>query len=474
MHRIRSAAPAETRDPARVAWSVLILLCVAQFMVVLDMTVANVALPSIGASLAFAAGDLQWVVTVYLLFTGGLLLLGGRAADLLGRRRVFLTGLAVFTAASLASGLAPSAAALIAARAAQGFGAALLTPGALSIVTTTYTGAQRAVALSAWGAIASAGAAAGVVLGGMLTTWLGWRWVFLVNVPVGVVAGVLAAHLVPSAPPAAAGRRQLDLFGAMSVVAGLVVLVYALEGTAEHGWGSARTLLLLALAAGLLATFGAVERRAAAPLLPPRTWRVRSLVAGAALMLGATGILAGTFFLNSIYVQTVLGWSALESGVAFVPLVVAIGLAAHLASHLIAHVGTRAVAAAGLALMAAGALALALAPDRASYATDLLPGFAALGFGLGLVFPAVSVTAMSEVHADGAGLASGLMSTAHELGAALGVAVLSAVAASSTGLAAGYGDGYLVAAAIAAGLAVLGLLAVPSVRPAPGVSVPVH
>jgi EmrB/QacA subfamily drug resistance transporter len=445
---------------------VLVLLCVAQFMVVLDITVANVALPAIGADLRFPRGDLQWVVTAYLLFTGGLLLLGGRAADVLGRRRVFLTGLAVFTAASLASGLAPSPAALVIARAAQGLGAAMLTPSALSIITTTYTGAQRAGALSAWGAIASAGAAAGVVLGGMLTTWFGWRAVFLINVPVGAIAGLLALRLVPTAP--ATARRRLDLPGAMSLVAGLVALVYALEGTSQHGWGSARTLVLLGAAAGLLATFAAIEPRTAWPLVPPATWRVRSLVAGAAVMLGATGIMAGTFFLNSLYLQDELGWSALASGIAFLPLVVAIGVAAHLAPHLLSHAGARAAALLGLLLIAGGALILAAAPGHADYATDLLPGFVVLGLGLGLVFPTASITAMADIPAERAGLVSGLMSTAHELGAALGVAVLAAVGSG------GYGDGFRTAAGIAVGLALLALVTVPSVRPAPGASVPAH
>jgi EmrB/QacA subfamily drug resistance transporter len=480
MHRIGSAAaprgPAEKRPAGgrRRSWLLLIVLCAAQFMVVLDMTVANVALPSIAADLGFAADDLQWVITAYLLFTGGLLLLGGRTADLLGHRRVFLTGLTIFTAASLASGLAPSPGALIAARAVQGFGAALLTPGALSIITTTYTGAQRTTALSTWGALASAGAAAGLVLGGMLTTWLSWEWVFLINVPVGVLAGVLALHLVPPAPPVRTGRRQLDVLGATSVVAGLGVLVYALEGTAEHGWGSPRTLLLLAFATGLLATFATIERSAAQPLVPPQTWRLRSLVTAAALMLGATGIMVGTFFLNSLYLQNALDWSPLESGFAFMPLVLAIGLAAHLAPRLLAHAGSRAVAVTGLALIAAGALLLTLAPDRASYAGDLLPGFLLLGLGLGLVFPTASVTAMSEIHAEHAGLASGLMSTAHELGAALGVAVLSAVAASAPDAAAGYNEGFLVATGIAAGLAALALVAVPTMRPAPDVRPATH
>jgi EmrB/QacA subfamily drug resistance transporter len=458
-------------------WSVLILLSVAQFMVILDITVVNVALPSIGRSLHFATADLQWVVTAYVLCTGGLMLLGGRAADLLGRRRVLLAGLVVFTVASLASGLAPTEASLIVARAAQGLGAALLTPAALALITTTYTGAQRATALSVWGAIGSAGAGAGVLIGGILTTWVGWRSIFLINVPVGVVVGALALRLV--APVAAARRRQLDPAGALAVVSGLAVLVYALTGTAQHGWDSARTLLLLALAAGLLAASATLERASARPLLPPQTLRNRSLVAGAALMLGATGILIGAFFLNSLYLQNVLGASPIKTGLEFLPLVAAIAIAAHLASHLLPRLGTRLLAAAGLVLIAGGAILLVLAPARASYTTELLPGFLLIGLGVGLVFPAASVTAMSSIEEERAGLASGLMMTAHEIGAALGVAILSAVAAASaaaTGIrfAAGYQNGFLTAAAVAAVLALFALLAVPSVRPAPGTKVAIH
>src|SRR5215469_6421173 len=238
-----SAALTEDRGP----WALLIVLCAAQFMVILDATIVNVALPAISRSLSFAPGNLQWVVTAYTLASGGLVLLGGRAADLAGRRRMFLGGLALFTAASLASGLAPATSALIAARAAQGVGAALLTPAALSIITTSYAGTQRAAALGIWGALGGAGAAVGVLLGGVLTTWLGWRAVFLVNVPVGLVAGFAALHLVPRA--AAAGRRlrDLDLPGAVLGVGGLVTIVYALAGAPTHGWAATRTLLLLAL-----------------------------------------------------------------------------------------------------------------------------------------------------------------------------------------------------------------------------------
>jgi EmrB/QacA subfamily drug resistance transporter len=469
----RSPAPSSQRWP----WSVLVLLSVAEFMVILDATVVNVALPSIGRALHFTAGELQWVVTAYVLFSGGLVLLGGRTADVVGRRATFLAGLTVFTAASLASGLAPSAGALIAARAGQGIGAALLTPAALSIIVATYSGAQRAVALSAWGALGGGGAAAGVLAGGILTTWLGWRSVFLVNVPVGVVAGVLSLRLVPPAGAAPRVSRELDLPGALLVVAGLVTGVYALAGTPEHGWGSGRTLLLLAASLGLLALFAAVERSARRPLLPPQTWRSRSLIAGGLVMLGATGILVGTFFLNSLYLQDVVGASPLRAGLEFLPLVGVIGLGAHLTSRLLPRVGSRVLAVAGLVLMSVGALLLSGVSAQAGYLTGLLPGLLVIGAGTGLAFPAASVTAMNDIAEDRAGLASGIMTAAHEIGAAVGVAVFSAVAtvaAAGDGFAAGYRHGFTVVAAVAAGLALIALLTLPAVRPGPGARVAVH
>ena len=471
-HAHTDSTPTERRP-----WTILILLGVAQFMVVLDITVVNVALPSIGAELGFAAGDLQWVVTAYVLFTGGRLLLGGRAADLFGRRRVLLAGLAIFTGASLASGLADSPTALIAARATQGLGAALLTPATLSIITTTYTGAQRAAALGAWGAIGSAGAAAGMLLGGMLTTWLSWEWVFFINVPVGIVTGALALRLVPAARPGASGWAHLDLPGAASLMAGLVLFVYALEGTAEHGWGSVRTLVLLGASAAVLALFAKVQRASREPLVPPRTWRGRSLVGGSALMLGATGILVGAFFLSSLFLQHELEASALETGLAFLPIAFAIALGAHAASHLLRRAGTRIVATIGLAASAAAAALLGAVPGDATYAADILPGFVLLGIGIGLAFPALSVTAMHDVDHERAGLASGLLSTAHELGAALGVSVLGAIAASAAAgstPADGFAEAFTAAGFIAGALAVVALVVLPAVRPAPGAAVPVH
>ena len=457
-------------DEPRRSWIPLILLAVAQFMVVLDITIVNVALPSIGEDLGFSGPDLQWVVTVYVLLTGGLLLLGGRLADVLERRLVFLAGLSLFTVASLLSGLAETPGTLIAARALQGVGAALLTPAALSLVTGIYTGSQRTAALTAWSAIGSAGAAVGVVLGGVLTTALSWEWIFLVNVPIGATAALLALRVLPAGGPV--GKRSLDLPGAVLVVSGLVVLVYAIDGAAEHGWGSARTLVLGGLALALLAAFLRVEALARQPLMAPAVWRIRSLTGGAALILVATGILVGTFFLNSLYLQEVLGSSALETGLGFLPFAVAIGIAAHLASRLLPRVGSRVLAGAGMALVAAGAVVLAAAPDRATYLADLLPGLLALGFGVGFVFPSASVAAMHDVAHDEAGLAAGLLSTSHELGAALGVAVLAAVAA--TGGAAGYEDGFVVAAVIAAASAALALVAAPSVKPAHGAGVMAH
>ena len=468
------AAPG-TPDREHRPWLLMVVLSVAQFMVILDATVVNVALPSIARSLSFPAGGLQWVVTAYVLASGGLVLLGGRAADVAGRRRTFLAGLALFTTASLASGIAPAAGALIAARAGQGLGAALLTPAALSIITTSYAGAQRATALGVWGAIAGAGAAAGVLAGGILTTWLGWRSVFLVNVPVGVVAGLLSLHLVPRQRPQRRVARELDLPGAALAVAGLVMIAYTLAGAPAHGWGSARTLLPLALALALLAGFAAVERSARRPLVPAQLWRARSLVAGVLVMFGATGILVGTFFLNSLYLQDVQRSSPLRVGLEFLPLALVIGAGAHLASRLLPRAGSRALIVAGLVVMGAGALLLTGVSARSGYLTGFLPGLLVVGMGAGLVFPATAVTAMSDIADDRAGLAAGLVTTAHEIGAGLGVAVFSAVAvAAGGGIADGYRHGFMVAGVVAAVLTSWPRSRSQRSGPRPGARVAVH
>lgn len=457
-------------------WAALAVLCVAQFMVVLDITIVNVALPSIGRSLEFARADLSWVVTAYVVCSGGLLLIGGRAGDLFGRRRMFVAGLFLFTAASLADGLASSPGSLIASRALQGVGAAMLTPSALSLVTSIYSGAQRAKALSIWGLIASAGIGVGVMAGGMLTTWLSWRWVFLVNVPVGLVTAALTRRFVP-AVPRITGVRPLDVRGALTVVAGVAVLVYALAGVPDHGWGASRTLILLAISGALLATFSAVERSARRPLLPPAVWRIPSLVSSATLILGLTGLIAGSFYLNSLYLQGILGWSALDSGLAFLPFVLGTGAGVHVAGELMQRFGPRTVVVAGLALVTAAAAQLALVPSGTSYWLHLLPAFVVLGIGVGLAFPAVQITAMGDVDHERAGHASGLIMTAHEIGAALGVAVLSAIALGSGTIGTeslSYGDGYAAAGVIAVLMAVLATFTVTSVRPPAGAAMPVH
>jgi EmrB/QacA subfamily drug resistance transporter len=491
------------RDPSdtagRRSWSVLVLLCAAQFMVILDMTVVTVALPSIGRSLGFAVADLQWVATAYLLATGGLTLLGGRAADLFGGRRMFGIGLAVFTAASAASGLAPDATALIASRAAQGAGAALLTPAALGVLTASYAGAQRAAALSVWGALAGGGLATGLLAGGALTTWLGWRSVFLINLPVGLAAFAGARRLLPGAAasrdadrhgpgPRGLDPRGLDLRGAVLAVAGLVGVVYAISEGPRYGWGSARTLVPLALAAVLLTAFWLTERRAASPLLPPGTLRSRSLASGVLVMFAATGLLVGQQLVTSLFLQDVIGASPMRAGMEFLPLVLATVLGAAAASHLAGHAGTRLLAAAGLTLLAASDLLLSRATAD-GYLAVLLPGMVLGGIGCGLTFPAASMTALSRVRDGMEGLASGLVTTGHEVGAGIGAAVFPALATAAgaagaagatvavqhgASLSVGYQHALTVAAVAAAAIAAIAAAVLPSARPAPGTRVGFH
>jgi EmrB/QacA subfamily drug resistance transporter len=461
---------------ARKPWTLLVLLCVPQFMVILDVTVVNVALPSIGHTLGFAAADLQWVVSAYVLVTGGLMLLGGRSADLLGRRPVLLSGLGLFTVASLTSGLAASPAALIASRALQGLGAAMLSPAALSLITATYSGPQRTTALSVWGGLAGGGAAVGVLLGGVLTSWLGWRSIFFINVPIGAVTLILAARMLTRERPSAGAVGRLDLRGALTLIAGLGLLVFVVREADSWGWASARTLVLSAVALGLLGAFAALERVAPEPLVPPAIWRVRSLVSSTTVMLGVTAILVGTFFLGSLFLQRVLGASPVQTGLYFLPLVLVTGLAAHVGRQLIGRVGSRATVVTGLILLGSGDLLLSGAGAHASYLGDFLPAFALLGFGIGLSFAAITVTAMSDIPAARAGLASGLMTTGHELGAALGAAIVSTVAFGSGAgsFVTGYGNAALASAAIAAVLAVVSSVAIPATRVVGGPQLAMH
>uniref|UniRef100_UPI00110D11D2 MFS transporter n=1 Tax=Modestobacter excelsi TaxID=2213161 RepID=UPI00110D11D2 len=470
LHQAAGHPSPDVQEPRR-PWTVFALMIAAQFMVILDVSVVNVALPSISDSLRLSAADYQWTVSAYVLLSGGLLLFGGRIADLLDRRRAFLVGIGLFTTASLASGLAQTPLTLILSRAAQGAGAALLTPAALSVIVTHYAGRQRQTALAAWGTVGSMGIAAGVLFGGALTSALGWRAVFFINVPIGiaVLLGTLRAVAGSGSQPGA--LRRLDVPGALTLVGGLLALVFGIEATRSAGWTAPRTLVALAAAAVLLATFAVLERRAADPLVPPATWRMRSLVSASVVMAGVTGAVVGAVFLSSLYLQTILGSSPIVAGLQFLPLAAAITLAAAAASRVIGHLGARTPILGGLVVMAAGVLLLAAGAGGTSYAADVLPGFLLVGAGVGPMFVAIAVAAMSDVPAERAGLASGLMMTGHEIGAALGVAVLTAVAGdlvTSAGLIDGYGQAFAVTAAALAALFLLTAVSVPGGRPPAG------
>ncbi|MGH2895047.1 MAG: MFS transporter [Solirubrobacteraceae bacterium] len=414
-------------------WLVLVIACLAQFMVVLDITVVNIALPSVQRGLHFSAANLQWIVNGYTLVFGGFLLLGGRAADLLGRKRLFVAGVIVFTLASMLNGLAQSSGMLIIGRGLQGFGGALVSPAALSIVTTTFSdGEQRTRALAVWSAIAAGGSAVGLLLGGALTDLASWRWVFFVNLPVGIVTLAMALRFVAESRVESA-RRSFDLAGAATVTTGLVVLVYTIVKAQTFGWGSARTLGLGAVALALLAAFVAIEHRSQAPLMRLSIFRVRTLaVADTVLLLLASGMF-GMFFFASLYIQQILGYSPLKAGLAFLPVTAVIMIGAGAAQGgLIRRLGVRNVGAIGIAVASAGLLVLTQLPVHGSYAGNLLVGLLPLGLGLGLAFVPVTLLGTSGVREADNGLASGLFNTAQQVGGSLGLAILSTLAASQT------------------------------------------
>jgi EmrB/QacA subfamily drug resistance transporter len=412
-------------DPRR--WLALALLAVAQFVVVLDASIMNIALPSISQDLGVSTEDLSWIINGYVLTFGGFLLLGGRLADLLGRRLVFVAGLVLFAAASLAGGLSTSETGLIAARAVQGLGGALLAPAALSLLTTLFPpGAERNRALGVWGAVAGSGAAAGVLLGGVITDALGWEWVLFINVPIGAVAAALSFRLISESRAPTAGRR-FDLAGAATVTGGLSAAVYAIVGAESAGWGSTRTIAFFAVAAALLTGFVAIERRAAAPLVPFDIFRLRTVLGANVAMLVVGAAMFGLFFVLSIYMQQVLGYSALETGVAQLPLAGTIVLAAGVVSPLVTRFGSKPILLAGLVLFAGGMGWFAQMPADGSFVADLLGPSLLVGLGLAATFIALTVTAVEGVSAQQYGLASGLINTTQQIGGALGLAILAAV-----------------------------------------------
>src|SRR5690349_12080370 len=403
-------------------WIVLVIACLAQFMVVLDATIVNVALPSIQHGLHFSPGSLQWVVNAYTLVFGGFLLLGGRAGDLLGRKRLFLAGVVLFTAASLLNGLAQSSSMLIAGRALQGLGGALVSPAALSILMTSFPGTQeRTKALGVWSAIVAGGAAAGLLLGGVLTDLLSWEWVFFVNVPVGVLAVAAALRFVPESRDEKA-HRAFDLAGAATVTGGLIVLVYAIVKAQTFGWSSTRTLAMLAAAALLLAAFVAIERRSPAPLIRLNIFRTRTLTAAnLAMMLVASGMFS-MFFFASLYVQELMGYSPLKAGLAFLPVTSGIMIGAGIAQLAIRRFVPRPVPVVGLLLATFGMVWLTALPVDGSYVSDLLVGLFPMALGMGLTFVPVTLLATAGVPAEDSGLASGLLNTSQQVGGALGLA----------------------------------------------------
>jgi EmrB/QacA subfamily drug resistance transporter len=409
-------------------WATLVVVCLAQFMVILDATIVNVALPSIQRGLHFSQADLQWVINSYTLMFGGFLLLGGRAADFFGRRRLFLAGVVVFSAASLLNGLATSSEMLIIGRGLQGLGGALVSPAALSIITTTFDeGPDRNKALGVWSAIAAGGAAVGLLMGGILTDLLSWEWCFFVNVPVGFIAVLAALHYVPNT---LAEHRpdSVDIAGAVSVTSGLVVLVYAIVKAQEWGFGSGRTLGLAAVSAVLLATFIAIERRSKAPLVRLGIFRKRSLTGANVVMTLVSAGMFSMFFFATLYVQEILGFSPLKAGLSFLPVTAGIIIGAAIAQQGIKRIGARLQTVVGISVAAVGMFMLTgMSPDG-SYAGDVLPGLIPIALGMGMTFVPIMLMATTGVHGDDQGLASGLLNTAQQVGGALGLAALSTVA----------------------------------------------
>jgi EmrB/QacA subfamily drug resistance transporter len=460
----------EDRDYLERRWWALALLCMTQFMVILDASIVNIALPSIGKDVGISQENLSWVVNGYVLTFGGFLLLGGRMADLLGRRRIFMAGLIVVAVASLFAGFAPSEGALIAARAGQGLGAAIIAPSALSIVTTIFRdGSERNKALGAWGAVAGSGGAAGVLLGGVLTDGLGWEWVMWVNVPVSLIVLALAPQLIPESR-SESQTRYFDVAGAVTVTAGLSLLVYAIVDAESAGWGSGQTIGLLAAAIALLGVFTAIELRSHAPLVPFGIFSKRTLTGANVVGLMVGGSLFAMFFFITLYMQQVLGYSPIKAGLSYLPLSVAIIVSAGVASQLVTKVGFKPVLAVGLVLIAAGLVWFSRVSVGGGFTTDILGPSLLAAVGLGFAFVTTTIAAVSGIEDREQGLASGLINTSQQIGGALGLAVLATIANSRTDdvVAAAGGnpaalpgalvEGFQSAFIGAAGIAVIGLV----------------
>lgn len=462
-------------------WVILTIACVAQFMVVLDVSIVNVALPSIGRNLHYSSTGLQWVLNAYALTFAGFLLLGGRAADLFGQKRVYLAGLSLFTLASLAGGLAQSSGWLTAARAAQGLGGAILSPATLTIIVTTFSGPRLNKAIGAWSAVAGAGGAVGSLLGGVFTGELSWRWVLFVNIPIGVAGIAAAAVYLPEVRRAAAAgltARRLDVAGAVTVTGGLGSLVYAIVGTDTHPWGSAHTLLFLGIAAVLLLSFVLIEARfAASPLVPFRLFRSRA-VTGANMVMLLVGLSFFSFwYFVSLYVQNVLGYGALKAGFAFIPMAVSVIIGAQTSSRLIGRVGSRPVIQAGTLAAAAGFLWLSTIPVHSDYWLHIFGPGCIVSLGIGLLFAPLAAVGTSGVHYSEAGLASGVLNTSRQVGGSIGLAALATIAIDRTqsalhgsaavsaraALTDGYSRAFLVSAAISV-VALLASFVVPDIR----------
>ncbi len=446
-------------------WFALALLCAVQFMVVLDIAIVNVALPSIQTDLGFSQENLQWVISAYALLFGGFLLLGGRLADILGRRRIFIIGTILFTASSLLAGLAWSEASLIGARGLQGLAAAIISPAALAILMTTFAeGKERNTALGAWGGVGAFGAVAGVLLGGVLTDALSWEWIFFVNIPVGLAALALTPVLLGESRDLR--TRSFDVPGAVTVTAGLVALVYAVTQGQSQGWGSFETIGIFVVSAVLLVAFLVWESRAAEPLMPFSIFRLRTVTGAnvAGLILG-TAIFA-MFLMLTLYMQQVLGYSAMKTGVAYLAVAGTAILWSAVAAQLVNRVGVKPVLVSGMTALSAGLIYFTQVSVGGSYVNDLLPGFLLIGIGLGFSFVPISIAALAGVQHSEAGLASGLINTSQQIGGAVGIAVLSTIATSTsagavdtgTALPSALTEGFQAAFAIGAAIALVGIL----------------